>query len=456
VSPDRWRGWAGAVVLAAACITPVTALAAPDDDRTEVEDDRPTVVPTLRILIRPEARTNAGTGIDPTADSWVVQQNVRAGVTAGYRALTAVGQLQDVRAWGQGNGTAISNNPFTGLHQGYIEVGGEVSDRVGGWVRVGRQEILYGSLRHFHRSPWLPESRAFDAFRGHLDVARASLEASYMLLDAPGTFTVTQADDSVTEVRGGGDHIAYGDVGYDFHDAVQLHVAAILQWLGATEADPSRDRFFVMPGTRLTGAPAPGLSYEAEGWLQRGTERTVEMRAWMAAASVTYAVPIDAKPGAKLHYEIHSGSPCTGDPVAGEACGNSVHRDFDQLDGARHLYRGWMDLMAGSNLRDLAVSAFVSPSSQIELTGTYHFFQLHEASGRWFDLSGESTWGLGWDPTNTNNTLGHEIDLQLDYRPWKYLRLRPGYGVFLKGPAARNLLPPQASHFVYVWGIVNF
>lgn len=449
MSPGRWRRWAAAFVLGAACITPVTASAAP-------EEDRPTIVPTLRVLIRPEARTNAGTGSDPTADSWAVQESVRVGVTAGYRALTAVAQLQDVRAWGQGNGTAISNNPFTGLHQGYIEVGGELSERIGGWVRVGRQEILYGSRRHFHNSPWLPEGRAFDAFRAHLDVSRASLEASYMLLDAPEDFSVTQPDDSVVQVRGGGDHTAYGDVGYDFHDAVQLHVATILQWLGATEADPTRHRFFVMPGARLTGAPAPGLSYEAEGWLQRGTERTQDLRSWMAAANVTYEVPIEIKPGARVHYEIHSGSACTGDPAAGEACGNAVHRDFDQLDGARHLYRGWMDLMAGSNLRDLAVTGFVSPSPQVQLLATYHFFQLHEASGRWFNLSGESTWGQGWDPSNTNNNLGHEIDTQIDYRPWKYLRLRPGYSVFIKGPAARNLLPPQAMHFVYIWGVVSF
>ncbi|MBL4686173.1 MAG: alginate export family protein, partial [Nannocystaceae bacterium] len=121
-----------------------------------------------------------------------------------------------------------------------------------------------------------------------------------------------------------------------------------------------------------------------------------------------------------------------------------------------HLYRGWADLAAGSNLRDLAASAFLSPISQIKLTAVYHFFQLHAASGRWFQANGESAWGAGWDPNNTRNTLGHEVDLLVDYKPWKYLTIRPGYSVFLKGPAARRLLSPEPMHFVYLWFIAEF
>ncbi|MCR9165523.1 MAG: alginate export family protein [Nannocystaceae bacterium] len=433
-----------------------TPAIAAEPGRTVPDQAHATFTPTLRLLLRPEARTNAGVGRDPAADAWAVHESVRVGVTARYRALTAVGQLQDVRAWGHGNGTGFSNNPFTGLHQGYVEVGGGQSGRVDGWLRVGRQEIVYGSRRHFHRAPWHPAGQAFDAARGHLDFWRASLELSYVLLDAPETFDVIRDDGTQVEVRGDGDHVGYADVGYDFHDLLQIHVATIFQWLGSTQGDPSRERFFVMPGGRVTGTAGSGLSYDAEGWLQRGTERSVDLQSWMAAASIAYKAPIEHGPGARVHYEILSGSACAGDPDADEPCGNDVHRDFDQLDGARHLYRGWMDLMAGSNLRDLAVSAFVSPSAQLDFVATYHFFQLHAASGRWFRIDGESTWGRGWDPTNTNHNLGHEIDVQLDYRPLEYLRIRPGYAVFVRSAAARNLLPLPPAHFVYLWGVVNF
>lgn len=441
-----------ALLLAAGLsfVAPVTNAETPPAAATP-ESKRPNglrFAPTLRLNLRGEALTNDG------ADSWQVVETVRAGLNANYRELGVVAQFQDVRAWGQGG--ILSENPFTGLHQGYIEVAGKANRLVSGYVRVGRQEIVYGSLRHFHKSPWHPAGRAFDAARGHLDIARASIELSYMLADRPQEFTIAEPDDSERRIRGRGDHLAYADIGYDFHAAAQLHAAVIVQRLGAQPDDPSRGRFFWMPGGRLTGKVADGVDYEAEFWLQRGRDRGRDMRAWMAAGAVGYVAPIAAHPGARLHYEAHSGSACTGDPTAGEACGDAEYRDFDQLDGARHKYRGWMDLFAGSNLRDLAASVFASPSPTVKATAAYHFLQLHEASGRFYNISGEATWGAGWDPTNTRRTLGHEIDLLVEYRPWKYLTIRPGYSVFIKGPAAKRLLSPEAMHYVYVWLVAEF
>jgi len=432
---------------------PATESAA-DTPAKAQDSERPTFTPMLRLTLRGEARVNAGDAPDPKVDTWRVLEGVRAGLRVGFKELTVVGQLQDVRAWGQG--TLISTNPATGLHQGYIEVSGETGRQVSGFLRVGRQEIVYGSKRHFHSAPFNPASRAFDGVRGQLNVGRASIESGYMLVAAPNDFTVTADDGTETSVHSRGDHLAYSDIGYAFHEAVQLHAAVIVQRLGATASDPTRSRFFVMPGGRITGELAPGLKYEGEGWAQRGDERGRSLRAWMAAGSVTYEAQIPVRPGAQLHYEALSGSSCSGDPAVDEACTDGVHRDFDQLDGARHKYRGWMDLFAGSNLRDLAVSAFVSPSSKVKATAVYHFVQLQEASGRWFRLSGESAWGDGWDPTNTSNTLGHEVDLLIDYRPWKYLSIRPMYAAFFKGPAARQLLSPEPMHLVFLWFLAEF
>ncbi len=449
--------WVSAGVVATVLSVPVVGHAASKPAATESSEDnpdRPKFRPLLRINLRGEARVNDGANPDPSGDSWQVVEGVRAGVEASYKELTVVAQLQDVRAWGQGG--ILSVNPFTGVHQGYIEIAGEANRSVSGFVRVGRQEIVYGSRRHFHKSPYHPGGRAFDAARGRLNVGKASLELSYMLADRPQDFTVTLGDGTEVNTRGRGDHLAYGDIGYVFHPAAELHGAVIVQGLGARASDTTRDRFFIMPGGRLTGELAKGLDYEFEGWLQRGNDRDLDMRSWMAAGAVGYVAPVSLRPGARLHYEIHSGSACTGDPALGEPCGNDEHRDFDQLDGARHLYRGWMDINAGSNLRDLAVHTFMSPTDGLKLTAVYHFMQLHAAAGRWYNLSGESTWGTGWDPTNTRNTLGHEIDLLIDYKPWKYLTMRPGYSVFIKGPAARRLLPPDAMHFVYLWFIAEF
>lgn len=454
----QWLHWVRVITASALSLFAATAAASVAPPTTEApaeaRPDGPVFTPLLRINLRGEARTNAGNDPDPSADSWQVVEGVRAGIKASYRELTVVAQLQDVRAWGQGG--ILSNNPFTGLHQGYIEVAGETHRSVSGFIRLGRQEIMYGSRRHFHNSPWAPSGRAFDAVRGQLNVAKASLELSYMMADRPQQFTITDPDGIESTARGRGDHLAYGDIGYAFHEAAELHVATMLQRLGGRQSDPTRGRFFVMPGARLTGVVFDGVDYEAEGWLQRGTERTQDMRAWMAAAAVGYEAPIPIRPGARVLYEISSGNGCSGDPSLGESCENSVYRDFDHLDGARHFYRGFMDIFAGSNLRDLAGSVFVSPMRNLKASAVYHLMQMHDPTGRWYNLSGEATWGQGWDPTNTRRTLGHEIDLILNYKPWKYLSIRPAYSVFIKGPAARRLLPPDAMHFVYLWFIAEY
>ncbi|MBL4683893.1 MAG: alginate export family protein, partial [Nannocystaceae bacterium] len=329
--------WVRGTIVAVLCLLPAilhAAVQAPEAaTHADATEDRPVFTPLLRINLRGEARANAGNSPDPTTDSWRVVEGVRAGIKARYRELTVVAQFQDVRAWGQGG--LISSNPFTGLHQGYIEVGGETNRSVSGFIRVGRQEIVYGSRRHFHSSPFNIAGRAFDGVRAQLNVGKASLDLSYMLAARPESFTVVGPDDTETSVRGRGDHLAYGDLGFDFHPAAELHAAVILQRLGARETDPTRDRSFIMPGARMTGDLSDELDYEVEGWLQRGSERDLDLRTWMAAATIRYTSTTTMHPGARLHYEIHSGSRCTGDPTAGEPCGGSEHRDFDQLDGAR-------------------------------------------------------------------------------------------------------------------------
>lgn len=80
----------------------------------------------------------------------------------------------------------------------------------------------------------------------------------------------------------------------------------------------------------------------------------------------------------------------------------------------------------------------------------YHLFQLHEAHGYWMNTSGNLV-GDGWDPTNPDNTVGHEIDLLVDYRPLDGLRVRPAYSIFIPAQAGRRLAGPATQHFVYIW-----
>ena len=132
------------------------------------------------------------------------------------------------------------------------------------------------------------------------------------------------------------------------------------------------------------------------------------------------------------------------------ACGGSKSTEFFNFYPTNHVHYGIMDLFGWRNLRDLEAGFNFVPAKPLQFVATYHFFQLHQASGRWSNAGGANV-GIGWDPNNTENNLGHEIDAVLTYRPWEPLMFRPGYGVFLPTGAGSTLGGPHAQHFAYLW-----
>lgn len=411
----------------------------------------PEVDITLRINMRGEARTNAGGDADPLDDTWQVLEGVRLGVAVSYGPLKAVAQVQDVRTWGDGS-NSLSVDPTTGIHQGYIEMGGRANRLLSGWLRLGRQEIDHNLGRIIGAPGWNPFGQAFDGVRARAEIANLSLDAAYAIVEAPTRFTVAQSDGTELPARGRGKHLAFADLGYRPHPAADLHVVTIIHSAGPTEDVLDRDRFYAMPGVWARGDIVKGLTYDLEGYLQRGDYDGLDHRAWMAAAHVQYVAPVRGRPGIGLTYEIFSGNDCIGDPADDEPCSNTVQRDWEQLYARRHKWRGLADRVGGSNLRDLGVRLLAAPVPEFKVTVDYHWFQLHAAQGRWLNIQGNGV-GLGWDENAPNNSLAHEVDIQLDAKVWKYLIVRPAWTIWIPGPSARRLLPPDPSQFIYLWMI---
>ena len=431
---------------------------APEAEVRDVEDtgkpekkDGPEVDVTLRINMRGEARTNSGDPADPLDDSWRVLEGVRLGVAVAYGPLKAVAQVQDVRSWGQGTST-LSVDPTTGIHQGYLEMGGRANRLLSGWLRLGRQEIDHNLGRIVGAPGWNPFGQAFDAVRARAEIGQVSLDAAYALVEMPARFSITQTDGTEVAARGRGAHLAFGDLGYAPHPAADLHAVTMIYTAGPTEDELDRDRFYVMPGFWARGDIVKGLSYDIEGYLQRGDYDGLDQRGWMLAAHAQYVAPIRGRPGIGLTYEIFSGHECIGDPADDEPCANTVQRDWDQLFARRHKWRGFADRVGGSNLRDLGIRLLSAPVPEFKITADYHLFQLHARNGRWLTIQGNGV-GDGWDPDLEVNTLAHEIDIQLDAKVWKYLIVRPAWTIWIPGPAARRLLPPDPSQFIYLWMI---
>jgi hypothetical protein len=405
------------------------------------------LTPGAQAWLRGEVRTKPTLGRTDAQTVRRILQRARLQLNAQQGPVTAFVQVQDAREWGFETST-ISNEGNVDLHQGYLEVSGS-TPCYSGFLRAGRQEITYGSQRLIGDLGWDPNARAFDALRLHGEDRRFEADAFLAVLAPPQTFTLPAADDpTVTETfRSTGSVLGGLRLGADVHEAFQPELYMLWDRSRPTERLPAQDRNVYSPGLRVSGDTSAGLSYEAEGYLQFGDVTGRDHSAWAFATGVAYTYeqsPI--KPTARAGYSMASGEACENAP--GEECGASESREFFNFYPLNHAYYGMLDLFGWRNVRDLEIGVGATPLSVLEATLTYHFFQLHEARGRWSDAAG-ATIAAG-DFTNTQNTLGHEIDLVVTYRPWEFLALQPGYGIFVPTGAGEVLGGPGTQQFFYL------
>ena len=413
-----------------------------------------TFVPGAQIYLRAQSRFNTNQSPDPGDRQSDILERARLSLGAKYGPVTAFVQVQDVRTWGF-EASTVANEGNTDLHQGFLEIGGSRGERAG-YLRVGRQEIVLGSKRLFADRNWNPNGQAFDAVRFHGQLGRFGADAVGLMLAPPQNFTVADPGGDPTldrQVHSRGTYAGLFTLTSDLHRAFKSEVTVLGISERATPRAPTAKRDIVNLGGRIYGEVIPGLRYDVEGYAQLGENMGLRHRAFMGLGEVGYARATPHKPGVFGRYTYFSGDRCTTAPDQG--CGNAESHDFYRFFGLRHAYYGLVDRVGPSNLADLEVGASIAAHPTVDISAGYHFFQLAQASGRWTNGPDQLV-GKQWDPNNQSRNLGQEVDLVINWRPWKPLTIQPGYGVFVPLAAGRDLSGPAAQHFVYLWMIANF
>src|SRR5262249_12009196 len=111
-----------------------------------------------------------------------------------------------------------------------------------------------------------------------------------------------------------------------------------------------------------------------------------------------------------------------------------------------------MSLVAWSNLILGGGSVGLRPIDELGLLAGYRYAALAEPGGRW---SSAALYPIGAAPSNTNRSLGHEIDAAIRVMPWRPLEIETGYGAFIRGAGADAILiaahrPATLQHWVYL------
>jgi hypothetical protein len=378
-----------------------------------------------QIRVRPELQANYGLDRDVDDDVLFVGQRARldAKATLGEN-LSAFIQLQDVRTWGEV--PTISRDGFTGIHQGWLEVGG-----AGLSLRAGRQKLVYGDQRLVGGLEWVHQARAFDAARLMWDSEHHDV---HLWLSQTGITGVAARDQ-----RGEGFHGLY--TRHRLLDALHVDVYFLAR---EGRLDDIRLRILT-PGVRLAGAVGD-FAYTAEGAWQGGRRGAARHEAAAAAVTATYTFDVPMRPFVMAEVDWATGDP---DPT------DDVSREFDNLFPTNHMHYGYMDLVGWRNLRAAHGRVGFVPADGARVWLGYHHLSLDDPRGRWSNAGGATI--VAADPDrDTDRFLGHQIDLRGTWQPLPALGLLGGYGLFLPGTFAREELGPNPAHFAYLQAELSF
>lgn len=268
-------------------------------------------------------------------------------------------ELQDSRLWGSEFNTFDASGDQVDFHLAYAELQEVFGKLVR--LRLGRQELVYGSQRLMGLGAWGNTPRAYDAL-----VLRLG-ETSWV-----DGFTAK------LEEKGVKDRNLFG-LWSNVSLAPGHDVGPYL--LVEQDKNGGRERLLRLTGgTRFTGAKTGKtghlFGYDLEGALQTGEVGFEDIFAWMGTATVRYHGPSWTKPEICLGFDIYSGD---ADATDGDL------KAFDNLFAARHRFFGMMDLFksfpgdsSNGGLMDMRLVGEMSASETVRVGLHLHNFVLVE------------------------------------------------------------------------------
>lgn len=274
------------------------------------------------------------------------------------------------------------------------------------WVRVGRQELLYGNQRLASPLDWGNTRRNFEGYKAFYKGQNWNVDAFYtrpifahpVRFDGPdydqefsGFYSVYKGRQTQTYDFY---YFAYnnGDANFQFDTAGARWEGSQDHWLWEAE------------GAFQFGDNPDGTNHSAGFWVA-GLGRKINQCAW--------------KPTLWVYYDWASGDDNRG-------AGNGFHHLFPLA----HKYMGFMDLFGRRNLETPNVQLALSPREKLKLLFWYYYLFLENKN--------DTPYNIVMAPVNAANApasaeLGHELDCTLTYLVNERTGLVFGYSHFFAG-----------------------
>ncbi|SDE02304.1 Alginate export [Mucilaginibacter pineti] len=316
----------------------------------------------------------------------------------------------------------VDNNPLD-LHQAFIDLSAPISNNQNLTLRLGRQELSYGSQRLVAVREAPNNRQSFDAAKVMYNATNVKLDMfySHYVQARPGIF-----DDAFNH------NTQFWGV-YTTINKVPLLQNADLYYLGiwkksAMFDDGAASEMRHSIGTRIW-MNSPTWQYDLEGVYQFGKLATSDISAWTASSNVSYTFHTTRlKPQLGLKTEAISG-----DKKYNDGRLNTFNPLFP-----RGSYFGLAALIGPANLFDAHPYYQLSLSKKLVFAQDYDLFWRMSRNDGLYAVNGR----LLYSGKNINSKkVGRQLGTSLEYTPNKFLYFREELTWFSAGEYLKETGP---------------
>jgi hypothetical protein len=296
------------------------------------------------------------------------------------------------------------------------------------YVRIGRQEMLFGSQRLISTLDWANTRRTFQGVRGFRQTEKWDFDAFWVQPVIPNADRFDSVDNNQNFAGAWATYRPKKGQAIDAYYLMLDNTNRVTQ-LGIPRGNFARHTI----GARYSGPTEanPNLLFDTEAAIQFGSQSGRDVFAVMATHGVGYNFQ-DAplSPTAWVYYDYASG-------------GRNGAGTFNQLFPFGHYYLGWLDQVGRQNIHDLNFHLFLYPSKWITTWLQFHNFWLADGKDALYNAAGNA---IRRDASGrAGNYVGSELDVVMNFHLSKHLDVLTGYSYLFGGEFLRNTSGPTAG-----------
>ncbi len=346
------------------------------------------------------------------------------------------GEFLDARHWGNELVPLGIDRNQTDMLNIFADV--KMFEAKGGkaYVRVGRQELTYGSQRLISSLDWVNTRRTFQGVKTFWHTPKFNLDAFWVRPMITEWRKFDQWDKKRDFVGLWGTYKPEKK-----GDAADFYFLALLD-----NRNNSRGQGMVLGdseiytiGSRYIGTYERFL-YELEGMYQFGNFSNQDISAGAVAVGGGYRIPLPLNPQFWLRYDYASGDDNLG--VGG------TRNTFNQLFPFGNYYMGWLDRVGRQNIHDFNAQFSFHPQRWLTFISQYHRYYLASKTDFLYNAGGAPTLR---DPTGASGShVGDEIDFRFNVHVDRHQDVLVGYSKMWAGTFMKATRPGVNPDLFYV------